>query len=94
MEQTKYNKKTVYENVIYDKINELKILCNQEKIPMFFACAIANTDKKTTYETEFISATSNNINLKDDKITDFINVVNGFSTVPPHTDIEIDFDVE
>ena len=92
--KTKYNKVSIYQEQIYDKVNELKLLCNEARIPMFFACAVANTDKKTTYETEFISAESNNIHLKDDKITDFINVVNGFTTSPPHEAFEIDMDMD
>lgn len=89
---TKYNKKNTYEQEIYNKVNELKLLCNQEKIPMFFACAISSTEKKTVYETEYISAASNDIILKDDKIADFINVVNGFDTVPPKEIIEIEYE--
>lgn len=89
---TKYNKKKVYENEIFDKINELKLLCNKEKIPMFFACAIESTDKKTTYVTEYVGSKSNGIELKEDKITGFINVVNGFETVPPKNIIEIDYE--
>lgn len=88
---TKYNKRKVYENEIFNKITELKLLCNAEKIPMFFAVAIESTDKKTVYETEYVGAKSNEIELKDDKITDFINVVNGFETVPPKSIIEIDY---
>lgn len=89
---TKYNKKKTYMNEIYDKVNELKLLCNEEKIPMFFACAVESTDKKTVYETEYVGSKSNGIELKDDKICDFINVVNGFETIPPKKIIEIDYD--
>ena len=80
---TKYNKRKVYEQEIFNKVNELKLLCNQEKIPMFFACAVESTDKKTVYETEYVGSKSNDIELKDDKICGFINVVNGLETIQP-----------
>lgn len=89
---TKYNKRKVYEQEIFNKVNELKLLCNQEKIPMFFACAVESTDKKTVYETEYVGSKSNDIELKDDKICGFINVVNGFETIPPKKIIEIEYE--
>lgn len=88
---TKFNKKKIYEEQIFDKINELKLLCNSEKIPMFFACAIESNDKKTIYETEYVGSKSNEIELKDDKITNLINVMNGFETIPSQKIIEIDY---
>lgn len=92
MKITKYDQSEFYTQQIYDKINEIKLLCNREKIPMFFACATKNDGKGTVYETEFIGTGSNEITLKDDKITDFINVVNGFNTIPPKSKMEIDFE--
>ena len=89
---TKFNQKKYFENEIYNKVNELKLLCNAAKIPMFFACATVSTDKKTTYETEYVGTESNDIHLKDDKITEFINVVNGFETIPPRNIVEIEFE--
>jgi hypothetical protein len=91
MKNTKFDQTEFYKQEIYDKINEIKLLCNREKIPMFFACAVKNDNKNTVYETEFIGTGSNEIGLKDDKITDFINVVNGFSTTPPKAKMEIEY---
>lgn len=91
---TKFNKKKYYSETIAEKLNELKILCNNEKLPFFFACAVENTDRKTTYEYDFIGTNPNEIYLKDDKIVDFINVVNGFDVIPPRKIVDIDYDID
>ena len=89
---TKFNAKRTYEEKIAEKVNELKLLCNEEKIPMFFACAASSTEKRTEYVYEYIGTVPNEINLKNDKIADFVNVVNGFETVPPREIVEINFE--
>lgn len=93
-EITKFKKKDYYKNVIEPKILELKKICNDEKIPMFVAVAVSNNEKKTEYEYDFIGTNSNEIFLKDDKITDFFNVVLGFDVVPPKKIVNIDYDIE
>ena len=91
---TKFNKKNYYNDKIKAKLDELKVLCNNEKLPFFFAVAVNSTEKKTEYEYEFIGTNPNEIYLKDDKIVDFVNVVNGFDVVPPKKIIDIDYDVD
>ena len=39
-----------------------------------------------------VGAASSGINLKDDKLVGFVNVLNGFNTVPKREEMEIDFD--
>lgn len=91
---TKFNKKAYYAEKILPKINELKVLCNNEKLPFFCAVAVNNDEKKTGYEYEFIGTNPNEIYLKDDKIVDFVNVVNGFDVLPPKKIVDIDYDVD
>ncbi len=91
---TKFNKKNYYNEKILPKINELKVLCNNERLPFFFAVPVNSTEKKTDYEYEFIGTVPNEIILRDDKIIKFINVVNGMDVVLPKTIVDIDYDVD
>ena len=91
---TKFNKKNYYNEKILPKINELKLLCNNERIPFIIAVPVNSTEKKTEYEYEFIGTNPNEIYLRDDKIVDFINVVNGFDVVPPKKIVDIDYDID
>ena len=91
---TKFNNKSYYNEKVLPLINELKIVCNNEKLPFFCAVAVASSEKKTDYEYEFIGTNPNEIHLKDDKIVDFVNVVNGFDVVPPKKIVDIDYDIE
>ena len=60
---TKFNKKNYYNDKIKAKLDELKVLCNNEKLPFFFAVAVNSTEKKTEYEYEFIGTNPNEIYL-------------------------------
>lgn len=81
-----FNKSDIYDKVIKEKITELKKLCNQERMPMFVAVCTENTEKGTRYEADIVGSYSNDIILKNDLIPKFINVFNGFDTVP-HEDV-------
>lgn len=90
---TKYNKKEDYLSTIVPLINEIRKLCNDEKIPFFFACPIESTEKRTIYEYDLIGTNPNNIFLYDDKIIDFTNVANGFEVVDRKSVEDIDMDL-
>ena len=59
---------------------------------MFVSVCVKNTDKETLYKNEMVSAVSSGIKLKDDKIVKFVNVLNGFDTVPKADNDVFDFD--
>ena len=89
---TKYDKTREYASEIEEKVTELIQLCNRERLPMFLAIAVKNDEEGTEYVKEMFSSASNNIYLKEDYIPRFINVTNGFMTIPPAEDIEIEFE--
>ena len=72
--------KNVFNSEIEQKLLELEKLCNRYKIPMFFTAAIMDNGEKTEYYTKVLQPLLYNYSLKDDKFSDFINVMNGFQT--------------
>ena len=89
---TKFDKRDIYESEIEGKVIELLQLCNKYRMPMFVAIAVKNDEDGTEYMKEMFSSASNDIMLKDDYIRNFVNITNGFSTIPPVEDIEIEFE--
>ena len=88
---TRFDKTEEYESEIIDLITQLRISCNRNKIPMFVSICIKNDEHGSLYKNEMVGAASSGINLKDDKLVGFVNVINGFDTVPKREEIEIDF---
>lgn len=88
---TKFDKTDVYEAEIKERIEELKILCNRENIPMFITLCVKSNNKETVYENDMIGTYANGINLKDDKFPKLVNVMNGFNTVPYEEVIELEY---
>jgi hypothetical protein len=90
---TKYDKTEIYENEgIVDLMVKLKQKCGKFDIPMIVTFALKNDENGTEYKTEMISAVSSGINLKEDRFVKFVNVMNGFDTIP-HKE-EMNFNVE
>ena len=89
---TTFDKTSEYSNEIEEKVTELIQLCNKERLPMFLAIAVKNSEEGTEYVNELFSSVSNNIYLKEDYIPHFVNITNGFTTIPPAEDIEIEFE--
>ena len=90
---TEFDKRDIYEKMIKDKVYELKLLCNRERIPMFFSACVENSKKGSTYESEIVGSCSNGIELKKDLIPKYINVYNGFDTVPHDEVLELEMDI-
>lgn len=89
---TCFDKTDVYNNEIIDLVTKLSIACNRNKIPLFVSVCVKNDEHGTVYKNEMISAVSSGIHLKDDKLVGFVNVLNGFVTVPKKEELEVDFD--
>ncbi len=87
-----FNNKKVIKDEIVDTVLRLKALCRQYGIPCFVAMPEVEDGKKTQYYTEILSPAVLEMELSDDRISQMINVINGFDTVPPRSAIEIDFD--
>lgn len=92
MNVTEFNKEEEYGKEIEAKIQELKLICNDAKIPMFVTVCMNSSNEETVYKSDVVGSKVNNIILKDDLIADLINVMNGFRTVPPHSSFEMEMD--
>ena len=77
-----YNKQKVYEEKIEPIINQLKLACNMEHLPMFVTVAVENNEKETVYRNDMIYA-STDIRLSDHRIGNLLLLVNDFQTEPP-----------
>lgn len=88
---TKYDKVKYYEKELKEKVDEIVRICNREKIPMFFTACVKNNTRGSLYQNEMVGTHVNNIELKDDKFPDLVNVMNGFTTVPDAAPIELEF---
>ena len=85
---TEYNLSSVYDSELAEKIAEIRTICTMKNIPFFFAFAVKNNAKGTTYETDLLSAGAQSIELTDDKFPDLVNVMNGFGTYLKKPDTE------
>lgn len=87
---TEFDNSDIFQCEIEKRMEELKILCNKYRIPMFISMCIKNDKNGSVYKSDMVGTVSNEIYLKDDKIPHYVNVLNGFDTVPPQTDFEIE----
>ena len=81
-EITVFDKTEIYENEILPVVAHLRQLCSMNEIPMFLSIAVKNDESGTEYRNDMISAVSTGIVLKDEHLTNHVNVINGFETVP------------
>lgn len=77
-----YNNEKVYKDTIKEQVSELIMKCRIAKIPCFISIAVGNTSDSTAYINEAVTPNSLGVKLTDDKISQHINVMNGFKTVP------------
>lgn len=82
-----FSKRQLYNDTIKAKVKEIEKICNEEKIPYFMTFAVENEVKDTSYITSTSGIDADNP-LGKDKITGYINVMNGFITVPNIIDKE------
>lgn len=81
-----FDKTEEYEKEIMDLIAKLRIACNRNKIPMFVSVCVKNDEHNSIYKSEMIGTASAGRKLTDDKIIKFVNVLNGFETIPKRED--------
>lgn len=87
---TEFNKEDLYNKELLEKVYELKLLCNQYRMPMFISICVENDSKGTKYISEMVGSYSNDVKLKNDLIPKYVNVLNGFDTVPKQEILEIE----
>lgn len=73
-------------------LDELILQCSLLKIPFFWSACIKNNDEESVYFNDAVATGSRNISLKDDKISKYIAVLNGFDVVPHREILEINMD--
>lgn len=84
----------MYEEQIRPLIDKLKVLCNLYGIPFVFSAAVSNSATETVYKTVAISPSAIGYDLTDDKSKNIINVLNGFSTIPPQSSMQEEIEAE
>lgn len=77
-----FDQTELYNTKISFLVHELISECNRAKIPVFVSVCTKNDESGTTYKNNMVSAVLSNIKLTDDKFVKFVNVINGFDTVP------------
>ena len=94
--KVKFDYKENYDKEIKEKVDELVKLCNRNNIVVFMSFCLANDPEKGTseYTHEYLSPGQKNIELEEDHFADYINVLNGFRTVPFKETVFEDLDLE
>lgn len=87
-----FDKTEEFDNEVLDLMVKLRIACNRNKIPMFISVCVKNDEAGSTYKNEMVGTTSAGLKLTDDKIVKFVNVLNGFDTIPHRDDSFDDFE--
>ena len=88
------SKEQIYKTQIKKKMEELSQICYKHNIPCFFVVAIGDREKTKKNDTEDIEGKLELRSVtyvpetlycetKDTVFSDFVNVMNGFTTVPP-----------
>lgn len=85
-----YDRQELFKKHIQKKAEELNDLCKTFGIASFMSFCIKDNDKKTDYKNYIYGSSSNGIRLSDDQIRGHINVSNGFQTIPPSNDSDLD----
>lgn len=87
-----FDKTDAYELEIKPAMETLVQICNKHHVPFFSAVCIKNDKNGSEYKADMYASASNEIRLKNDLFPKFVNVLNGFATVPPVDEVEIEFD--
>ncbi len=77
-----FNEKDDYKTKVEPLVKEILMACDQCHIPMFMTFATEDTGRDTHYETEVLSSTVENRELKNDLIRKHTLVMDGFDVVP------------
>ena len=88
-ESTNMSKETTL-NDLKAHLDAAEKICRENKIPFFFAVTESSLPDKTEYDYRFSDGTIFGAEIADNKIPGFINVANGFSTVPKNDIMELE----
>lgn len=90
MKVTTYDKTKIFEEKVLPHLKEAMKECSLNQIPAFVTVATKNSEEGTTYYSDMISPISEEIQLKEERITGMADVLNGFDVVEKNKIIEID----
>lgn len=82
-ENVKFDATQVYRNEIQPLINKIEKICYENRIPMFAAFATKEIGRKTEYTHVYLSPIYVQNELKDDRLREFIRVIQGYRVVAP-----------
>lgn len=89
---TIFNRQKEYDDLVREKINDLKKLCHMQKMPMFITVCTKNDEKGTVYEKEMVSAATCGCELFDNQIAKHVNVSLGFDTIQPSSEATLEME--
>ena len=85
-----FDKTKEYDSKLAGMIHELIKYCSVNGIPLFVSACIKNDEKESIYKSDMVSAASAGVKLTDDRLVRFVNVLNGFDTVPVAEKMKVD----
>lgn len=78
-----FDTSTLYKEFIQPLLKQIECICSHNHIPMFAAFAIKENEDGTEYKYTYLSPTSVSNELKDDRLSDFVRVMQGYQVVSP-----------
>lgn len=89
-----FDKEAQYKDRLAEKIREIKIICNELAIPFVFSACIKSDKDGCEYVNEMLSPDFLQLEVNDNRFIHYMNVMNGFMTIPPRNqDLDIvDYD--
>ena len=89
---TVFDKKSEFNKKIKPILSELLLKCSEASIPVFVSFAIKGDESKTDYYNDMISPSMKGMTLKNNQLAEFVNILNGFYTVPEKKDFTLDYE--
>ena len=89
---TVFDKQNEFDKRIKPLVSEILLRCSESSIPVFISFAVKGDEEETEYYNDMISASMLGIALKRNQLAEFVNILNGFYTVPEKKEFSIDYE--
>lgn len=90
---TEFDHSKEYEKKLSELVHEVVKICNRNDIPCLLTFCIKNNEEESKYVTEYLSPGQKMQHLKTDYFAGFVNVLNGFRTVPFEEEVFEDLEI-